>query len=127
MTTQETTPRKTSPRPMFKRTCAECAAEFKGERTARFCSSAHRTAYHNRSMKRGKVAMPLMLAWRTGKNHTKNRGNVGQRDVAAWAFGQLCALADVWNDEDRAAGRMPSWQFVQPKMDANWRAVDLFA
>lgn len=110
--------RKAAKRPLFKRTCAECGEAFKGPRDARFCTTAHRNAYHNRAMKRGKVAMPLVLAWRNGKNKSG-------REVGSWAFRELCAAADMWNAEDRKAGRMMAWDFVRPKMAEGWKALDL--
>lgn len=98
--------------------CAECAAAFTGPPEARFCSAKHRHAYHNRSAKRGKVAVPLLLAWAAGR---RRKGD----EAVAWAFRELCALAGQWNREDRDAGRMPAAEFILPKHLIGWKAVDL--
>lgn len=106
-------------RPMKKHTCPECGVEFRAVREAKFCSDAHKNAYHNRNMKRGKVAMPLLQAWRG------TRGSKANKEVGTYSFAELCALADLWNAEDRDAGRAPAWEMVKPKMQEGWKAVDL--
>lgn len=88
---------------------------FKGGVDAVFCTAAHKDAFHNRQAKRGKIMMPLILAWRGGR---------GQKDVSKWAWAQVAALADKWNAEDKAAGRTPMINYVVPKMRRNWSAAD---
>lgn len=100
----------------FWHTCPECGERFTAASEARFCSDAHKNAFHNRSAKRGKVAMPLLLAWRMGR---------GGGDAAKYAFAELCALADKWNAEDRKEGRAPMSAFIAPKMQSGWKAADL--
>lgn len=123
MTTHETTaetPENEAGRKLrlsYKRKCQECGEAFRAWHSdASFCSAAHRTAFHNRAAKRGKVAIPIMLAW---------RGKRGQGATAKYAFEQMSALADKWNAEDRAAGRPPMYSAVEKKRRAGWRAVDL--
>jgi hypothetical protein len=100
----------------FRHVCPECAVTFIGARDTRFCTTAHKDSFWNREAKRGKVAMPLMRAWRGGR---------GSGDVARYAFTELCALADRWNAEDRDAGRLSAVEFVRPKMRQGWKAADL--
>lgn len=103
-------------RRVYRHTCPECAAAFTGAQDARFCTPAHKDAFWNREAKRGKVLTPLFRAWRGGR---------GASDVARYAFSEICSLADIWNAEDRAAGRMSAAEFVRPKMTDGWRATDL--
>lgn len=101
----------------YRRKCQECGSVFKAwHADATFCSAAHRTAFHNRAAKRGKVAVPIMLAW---------RGKRGQGTMAKYAFDQMSKLADQWNAEDRAAGRPPMYAAVERKRRLNWTAADL--
>jgi hypothetical protein len=102
----------------YRRICPECGEAFVGGPDSRFCTPAHRYAWRNRAGKRGMVAMPLVQAWRGGKSR---KGD----EVARYAFGELCALADLFNEEDRAAGRLPAGDYLRPKMEAGWRAIDL--
>lgn len=74
--------------------CPGCGAAVPGHKA--FCEPACRTAFHNRMSKRGRVAMPLALAW---------RGKRGSGDTAKAAFRELCELLDHYNAEDRKAGR----------------------
>lgn len=104
----------------YRRTCPECAVAFIGGPDALFCTTAHKDAWHNRAGKRGKVAMPFLQAYRGG------RGRKGD-EVASWAFRELSAMADLFNEQDRKAGRMAAGDYLRPKMQAGWRAVDLVA
>lgn len=125
MTTPETTAAPATDEPKrerkltYRRTCQECGTVFRHwHADAAFCTKAHGTAFHNRQAKRGKVAIPILLGW---------RGKRGSGPIAKFAFGELCALADGWNAEDRAAGRPPMYPLVSRKMGAGWKAVDLFS
>lgn len=111
-------PRKRRPAPKYRRACPECAKAFLGPRDAKFCTPECKTSFHNRMKARGQAAIPLLLAWRGGKSR---RGDPS----AAYAFAQLCALADIWNAQDRTAGRIAPGDYIKGKMDAGWRAVDL--
>jgi ribosomal protein S27AE len=98
------------------RICPECGQRFKAHHgRQRFCETAHKTAFHARNRDRGKVAIPLVQIWRLGKN-----GKTAER---SYAFSQLCALTDLWNEEDRNAGRRPDL-VVKAKMRAGWIAAD---
>lgn len=103
----------------YRRTCQECGTVFRHwHADANFCTRAHGTAFHNRSAKRGKVLIPILLTW---------RGKRGSGDLAKYAFAELCAAADLWNAEDRKAGRPPMYPMIQRKKGAGWKAVDLAA
>ena len=91
--------------PDVKRTCPECGNEFETKhRKALFCSASHKLAFHNRCAARGKVLIPLALAWRGGR---------GSGDTAKRSFMRMSTLLDEWNAEDRAAGRTPMLAFVE--------------
>lgn len=96
--------------------CAECAQPFVGPREAQFCAPKCKDTFWNRMGRRGKVAMPLALAWREGKGR---RGD----EASAFAFRQLCAMLDDWNAEDRKAGRSAA-KVARRKMDTGWTAAD---
>lgn len=90
--------------------CAECGATFKRLQAKQlFCEPACRTAYHNRSAKRGKTLVPLLLAWRT-----KRTGEVSKR-----ALREACQLIAQFNAEDEAADRMSGNAFVA-RQYAHW-------
>lgn len=98
-------------------TCAECGDTFTPAKAAQsFCCAAHRQSFHHRNAVRGQAAIPLLQVMRTSKN--------GRTELTAYAWRELCALGDIWNAEDRKAGRTPAIP-VEAKMDAGWRAVDL--
>lgn len=87
------------------RTCPECSRNFETKsRTKLFCSNAHKTAFHNRCGARGKVLIPLAMAWRGGR---------GSTDSAKMAFTKMNTKLDEWNAEDCQAGRMPMREFVE--------------
>jgi hypothetical protein len=110
-------PGKAARKAVYRRTCLECGAGFKSwHPDAAFCSREHGTAFHNRSAKRGKVATPFLLAW---------RGKRGSGDVAKYAFQELCRMADLWNAEDREAGRPNMIPLVEGKRRDGWSAVDM--
>lgn len=99
------------------RKCPECGDDFIATNPAQgFCATGHQKAFHIRNATRGKIALPLVQAWRLGKN--------GRTEDRAFAFSQLCALADTWNREDRTAGRRPDI-IVMRKRKSNWSAADI--
>ena len=98
-------------------TCAECGSDFMGARGAQFCGDKHKNDWHNRSSKRGRVAMPILLAMVTERR--------GKSEMGTWARTELYALADQWAREDRDAGRKASADYLTPKMESGWRACDL--
>lgn len=110
MDTQTTTPDTTAPAPVKKartygmRTCAECGAKFTaGHQQAQFCSTAHKTAFHNRQKGRSSVVM-LAMAYR------QKRGGKG---TGAESFKEMCRLLDLFNEEDRKAGRPSAASYVE--------------
>jgi len=101
--------------PLFKLVCKECNTTFSGNARAVFCTPGHKRAFHQRNQKRGQVMMPLLLAWRGGR---------GQKETSKWAYGEMCRLADLWNAEDRAAGRAPQTAYAELKRRDYWTAND---
>lgn len=80
------------------RLCAECGQPFTARRHDQlFCSGPCRFEDHNRAMKRGREAYRAMYHWRLGQGK-------GQRGSL---IGTISAMAKLWVDEDRAAGRQP--------------------
>lgn len=101
------------------KTCPECGVEFtphNGRQT--FCTTAHQVAFHNRSKRRGMVAIPLLLEWRRGKR--------GGRDSSVYALRELTRIADAYLAQDKSAGRR-SDLIVKEKMDQGWIARDTMA
>lgn len=100
-----------------KRLCPECGKPFTATHGRQvFCCTEHQERFHTVMKVRGKVALPFMLVWRTGK-----RGSTAD---TSYAFGQMAALADQWNAEDKAAGRRPDL-IVAAKAREGWLAVDI--
>lgn len=101
------------------RVCPECGASFASRWPQQmFCSPAHKAAFHNLQIKRGFVLTPLMEVWRA---ESKRAG--GDRELAAYAFREGCALLDLYAQEDRDAGRDASL-VIAAKRNARWRARD---
>lgn len=101
------------------RVCPECGVSFAPHHVAQaFCTPVHKTAFHNRNMKRGQVLLPLAQIYRQGKR--------GRTEDRAYAFGEMCRLLDAWNAEDAKAGRSPE-SVVARKRAAGWTAADLAA
>lgn len=87
------------------RVCPECNETFETpSRKKTFCCDAHKLAFHNRNAARGKVLIPLAMAWRAGR---------GSGDTAKKAFAQLTSTLDRFVREDREAGRLPMAQYLQ--------------
>ena len=81
--------------------CQNCGATTPARKL--FCDDTCRDGFYNRMSKRGRVALPLLLAWRTGR---------GSGASAKAAFAELCAYADHCNAEDRAANRPPMAELI---------------
>ncbi len=94
--------------------CQNCGAVMAAGKA--FCKPACRAEFHNRMSKRGRVAMPLALAWRSKR---------GGGPVAKAAFQEMCAYLDHCNAEDKAAGRPAMVDHVARRGDWNggsgWR------
>lgn len=102
------------------RTCPECNQPFQAvNRTRLFCRPEHKLAFHNRCAARGKVLIPLAMAWRTKR---------GSGDTAKRAMSEMCRLLDSFAAEDRAAGRMGMTDYVGRGFvhgHRSWRACGL--
>lgn len=83
-----------------------------------FCSLTCKRAFHNRNYQRGFMSAGLLQAWRASR---------GKSLVAKWAYREMAALADLWNAEDRTAGRMSQAEYLATKANADWRAIDLMS
>jgi hypothetical protein len=100
---------------LISRTCAECGQSFKcAPGPKKFCSNEHRKAFDNRNRARGYLIVPLVQMWRKGKN--------GRTEDTAYALQQMARLADLWNEEDKAAGRRPDL-VVSRRNQACWDAT----
>lgn len=87
-----------------RRECPECGVKFTaGNIGAQFCTPAHKTAFHNRQKGRASVVM-LAMAYR------QKRGGKG---TGAECFKEMCRLLDLFNEEDRRAGRPSAAQYVE--------------
>lgn len=75
------------------RPCAECNKPLKRQGKGDFCSTACRSAFHNRRTKRGALVLDVLLLMR---KHPK--------DTAGWDK-RLDALLAGFEREDAAAGR----------------------
>jgi hypothetical protein len=87
------------------RRCPECLGPVDTAREWRkmFCTDAHRLAFHNRQLKRGRsLVVPVMAARIT------REGDRRHRNAAAGIKARQRArrLMDQWAKEDREAGRM---------------------
>ena len=101
--------------PQYRRICPECNQPFMGSLVASFCSAKHKQAFHTRSMKRGQMLTPLAMAWRGGR---------GQKEISRRAYAEQCRLLDMWNAEDRAAGRMTMAEYTERKLKNGWTAAN---
>ena len=98
--------------------CAECSRAFQPKRDhATFCSTACRTAYHNRNAAHGKTIVPMLQAWRMAR---------GSGPTAKEAFKEACRLLDAWNADDKANGRARAEDMVARQfagaLNAHFRA-----
>ena len=99
------------------RVCPHCGETFTTTHGRKaFCSTEHKQAFEALSRKRGQMAEPLLLAWRTGKR--------GASDDSRFALSQLSAMADLWAAEDKKSGRR-SDVVVTTKRKAGWSSADI--
>lgn len=110
MDTQAPTPEVAAEAPAKKartygsRTCCECGQKFVAKHPgAGFCTPAHKTAFHNRQKGRSSVVM-IAMAYR------QKRGGKG---TGAEAFKEMCRLLDLFNEEDRKAGRPSAATYIE--------------
>lgn len=98
------------------RICPQCGVAFVATHGRQgFCTGEHQKAFHETNKVRGQLALPLLQSWRLSKN--------GSNDDRRFAFAQLCALADIWNAEDKEAGRRPELIVRARRLDG-WAAAD---
>lgn len=108
------------------RKCPECATPLpEGARgDMAFCSPQHKQAFHNRSMKRGRVLTPLVMA-QAGLRAPGKASSLDLKEVASRARSDIYILADAWNREDKKAGRPPMFLYVADRLAYGWNANDL--
>lgn len=99
--------------------CAECGKSFvpSNHLNVKFCPGACRATFHDRERKRGRVLVKLGQAMRMGRNTR----NPEKRAIAAWAFAELCAVLDTYNQEDAVVGRVDALTHLAPVMKSNRR------
>lgn len=86
------------------RKCGECGEAFTANHVSSgFCCPAHKLAFHNRQKGRASVVI-IAMAYR------QKRGGKG---TGAEAFKEMCRLLDVFNEEDRKAGRPSAASYLE--------------
>lgn len=84
---------------MNKRKCQWCGLPFETAHPSKlFCTNAHKEAFGNFMASRGKVLMPIALAWRTQR---------GRKGVGSQALAELTAFLDKCAAELTAQGAPP--------------------
>ncbi len=104
------------------RACPECSARVDTSKDWRvmFCSSEHRTAFHNRQTVRGRKLVPLVMAERiTRSGYCRDKG------PGILARQRSRQLMDLWNKEDREAGRMPMDCYVALREKLGFNDADV--
>lgn len=83
--------------------CLECSTPVPqtARRRREFCCDGHRKAFHNRRMTRGAEAYDLFRAIRRERKIAKS--------LDLWT--ELCRLETLWEDDDRAVGRITKSYF----------------
>lgn len=82
--------------------CAYCGQPIEGGRADKlFCKPACKIASHNLDIKRGQELLAYAQVWRGGKNARSPEA----KELARYAFAEMCHLIDRYNGEDRRAGR----------------------
>jgi hypothetical protein len=107
-----------------KRRCPECLAAVDTSKDWRklFCSSEHRTAYHNRQTVRGRKLVPLVMAERITRS-----GYCRDKETGKLARQKSRQLMDFWNREDREAGRMPADEYIAVRERLGFNDADLLS
>lgn len=87
-----------------RRTCAECGEQFVATHPgSQFCTKEHKTAFHNRQKGRASV-IAYAMAYRQKR---------GAKGLGADCFKEMCRLLDLFNEEDRNAGRPSAASYVE--------------
>lgn len=77
-------------------TCPECGKTFPQTRAGKvYCSSACRVTFQNLCLTRGKSIVPLLVTWRRHR----------EAPIGKTALRELCRIASMYIEEDRADGR----------------------
>ena len=104
----------------IEKVCTNCGGNFHARRGQgqhkRFCDDACASRFRSRCAARGKVIVPLALAWRGGR---------GKKDtVSAQAYAELTAVLDSYAAEDRAEGRPKLDDYVGGMLSSGFRYLD---
>lgn len=102
-------------------TCAECGAKFPRTRAdSAFCTEAHKSAFHNRSSKVGRSLVPLLQAWRAGRNIKGSTPKAkALKASASRAFSEACRILDEVNSQDSQADRTPKLNYLRRRWAAD--------
>jgi hypothetical protein len=94
-------------------TCPECGQSFaQVHHRQSFCTPAHKVAFNNRLT--GRSVAQLAQAWRAARSSK----DPAMRQAGNMAFKMLCQKTDMFNEEDRNAGRLhPTRVFMQRERD----------
>lgn len=94
------------------RRCPEClgAVDTSKDWRKMFCSEPHRTAFHNRQLKRGRTLVVLCMAERITRS-----GWCRRKAAGILARQRSRRLMDRWAQEDRAAGRMAMDEYFETR------------
>lgn len=106
------------------RRCPECLEPVDTSKDWRkmFCSDAHRTAYHNRQTVRGRKLVPLVMAERITRS-----GWCRDKDTGKLARQKSRRLMDLWNHEDREAGRMAADEYIAVRQRLGLNDADVLS
>lgn len=91
------------------RRCPECLGDVDTSADWRkmFCSEQHRTAFHNRQLKRGRTLVVLCMAERVTRS-----GYCRLKATGIEARQRSRRLMDKWHQEDMRAGRMAMDEYL---------------
>ena len=94
------------------RRCPECLGDVDTRLDWRkmFCSDAHRQAFHNRQLKRGRTLVVLCMAERITRS-----GWCRRKAAGILARQRSRRLMDRWAREDREAGRMAMDEYFETR------------
>ena len=101
-------------------TCPECGATFKPENgRQRFCTVAHKQAFHRVMEKRGRLLTPIALSWMANNRSADPK----RAELAKYARNQKDGLLRQWAREDREAGRNCDLVTAE-RQEMQWAYVD---
>lgn len=75
-----------------------------------FCCEPHRTAFHNRQLKRGRTLVVLCMAERVTRS-----GYCRRKATGILARQRSRRLMDRWHQEDTQAGRMAMDEYLETR------------